>query len=62
MFTLGREAILWKSAKQTCMTRSTMEAKFITLELVGQEAEWLKGLLAIYAHMGEIAYGYIPSL
>ena len=31
--------------KQTCIARSTMESEFIALELAGQEAEWLKGLL-----------------
>ena len=46
VFTLGGGAISWKSAKQTCIARSTMESEFIALELAGQEAEWLKGLLA----------------
>ena len=32
--------------KQTCITLSTTESKFITLELAGQEAEWLRNLLA----------------
>jgi len=45
-FTLGGWAISWKSAKQTCIARSTMESEFIALKLEGQEAEWLKGLLA----------------
>jgi len=45
VFTLGGGAISWKSTKQTCIARSTMESEFITLELAGQEAEWLKGLL-----------------
>lgn len=45
VFTLGGGAISWKSAKQTCIARSTMESEFIALELAGQEAEWLKGLL-----------------
>lgn len=46
VFTLGGCAISWKSSKQTCIARSTMEAEFIALELAGQEAEWLKNLLA----------------
>ena len=46
VFTLGGGAISWKSAKQTCIVYSTMESEFIALELVGQEAEWFKGLLA----------------
>jgi len=45
VFTLGGGAISWKSAKQTCIVRSTMEAEFIALELAGQEVEWLKGVL-----------------
>ena len=44
VLTLGG-AISWKSAKQTCITRSTMEYEFIALELAGQESEWPKGLL-----------------
>ncbi|KAL0401677.1 UNVERIFIED_CONTAM: Retrovirus-related Pol polyprotein from transposon TNT 1-94 [Sesamum latifolium] len=45
VFTLGGGAISWKSAKQTCIARSTMESEFIALELVGQEAEWLRNLV-----------------
>ena len=45
VFTFGGGAISWNSAKQTCIARSTMEYEFIALELAGQEAEWLKGLL-----------------
>jgi len=39
IFTLGGGAISWKSAKQTCIARSTIEFEFIALELAGQEAE-----------------------
>ncbi|KAL0367008.1 UNVERIFIED_CONTAM: hypothetical protein Sradi_3590900 [Sesamum radiatum] len=39
------EEISWKSAKQTCIARSTMESEFIALELAGQEAEWLRNLV-----------------
>jgi len=31
---------------KTCITRSTIEAEFIALELIGQEAERIKDLLA----------------
>ncbi|KAL0352264.1 UNVERIFIED_CONTAM: Retrovirus-related Pol polyprotein from transposon TNT 1-94 [Sesamum calycinum] len=41
----GGGAISWKSAKQTCIARSTVESKFIALELAGQEAEWLRNLI-----------------
>ncbi|KAE8667171.1 Detected protein of unknown function [Hibiscus syriacus] len=46
VFTLGGAAISWKSSKQTCIARSTMESEFIALDLAGQEAEWLRSLLA----------------
>ncbi|XP_074301242.1 secreted RxLR effector protein 161-like [Silene latifolia] len=46
VFTLGGGAISWKSAKQTCIASSTMESEFIALELAGQEADWLRNLLA----------------
>ncbi|KAL0411131.1 UNVERIFIED_CONTAM: Retrovirus-related Pol polyprotein from transposon TNT 1-94 [Sesamum latifolium] len=45
VLTLGGRAISWKYAKQTCIAHSTMESKFIALELAGQEAEWLRNLL-----------------
>ena len=41
VFTLGGGAISWKSSKQTCNARSTMESEFVALEKVGTEAEWL---------------------
>ena len=31
VFIIGGSAFSWKSAKQTCITRSTMEARFIAL-------------------------------
>ena len=46
VFTLASGAISWKSSKQTCIAKSTMESEFIALELAGQEAEWLRSLLA----------------
>ncbi|XP_075100061.1 secreted RxLR effector protein 161-like [Nicotiana tabacum] len=46
VFTLRAGAISWKSSKQNCIARSTMESEFIALELAGQEAKWLKNLLA----------------
>ncbi|XP_052484863.1 secreted RxLR effector protein 161-like [Gossypium raimondii] len=32
VFTLGGATISWKSAKQTCVARSTMESEFIALD------------------------------
>lgn len=45
VFTLGGGTISWKSTKQTCIARSTMESKFIALDLASQEAELLRNLL-----------------
>ena len=45
VFTLGRGAVSWKSSKQTCIARSTMEAEFIALDRAGEEAEWLRNFL-----------------
>ena len=51
IFTLGGGAISWKSSKQTCTAWSTMESKFIALEKVGFEAEWLRKPLGRYPFM-----------
>ena len=45
VFTKGECVIIWKSVKQTIIARSTMESKFLALELVGNEAEWLRNFL-----------------
>ena len=45
VFILGGSVVSWKSAKQTRITRSTMEAEFIALENASSEAEWLGNLL-----------------
>ncbi|GJV91013.1 zinc finger, CCHC-type containing protein [Tanacetum coccineum] len=45
VFLLGGGAISWASKKQTCITGSTMESKFVALAAAGKEAEWLKNLL-----------------
>ncbi|RVW64105.1 hypothetical protein CK203_051124 [Vitis vinifera] len=34
-------AISWKSSKQTCIARLTMESEFIALDKAEEEAEWL---------------------
>ena len=41
VFTLGSAAVSWKSSKQTCIARSTMESEFIALDKAAEEAEWL---------------------
>ena len=45
VFTLGGGAIAWKSSKQTCIARSTMESEFIALDKTAEEAEWLRNFL-----------------
>ena len=35
----------WKSSKQTCIARSTMESEFIALDKAGEEAKWLRHFL-----------------
>ncbi|KAL0288543.1 UNVERIFIED_CONTAM: Retrovirus-related Pol polyprotein from transposon TNT 1-94 [Sesamum calycinum] len=44
VFTIGG-AVSWKSSKQTCIARSTMESEFIALDKAGEEAEWLRNFL-----------------
>ena len=39
VFTLSEETVSWKSSKQTCIARSTMEYEFIALDKAGEEAE-----------------------
>jgi len=62
VFTLGERAISWKSTKQTCITRSTMESESIALELEGQEAEWHKGLLTDIPLWEETIKTYLLAL
>nr|GEZ00363.1 zinc finger, CCHC-type [Tanacetum cinerariifolium] len=45
VFLLGEGAISWASKKQTCITGSTMESKFVALAAAGKEAEWLRNLI-----------------
>ncbi|CAL9011582.1 unnamed protein product [Prunus brigantina] len=45
VFTLGGAAVSWKSSKQTCIARSTMESEFVALDKAAEEAEWLRNFL-----------------
>ncbi|KAF3649429.1 hypothetical protein FXO37_18969 [Capsicum annuum] len=45
VFTISGGAVSWKSSKQTCIARSTMESKFIALDKDSKEAEWLQNFL-----------------
>ncbi|GJY38198.1 zinc finger, CCHC-type containing protein [Tanacetum coccineum] len=44
-YTSNPGAISWASKKQTCITDSTMESKFVALAATGKEAEWLRNLI-----------------
>ncbi|WVY98265.1 hypothetical protein V8G54_030416 [Vigna mungo] len=46
IFTLGGCAITWRSARQTIIPRSIMESEFVSIEMAGNETEWLKNFLA----------------
>ena len=45
IFTLGGDAVSWKSCKQTIIKKSTMEAKLAALDTTTVEVEWLHELL-----------------
>ncbi|XP_073292427.1 uncharacterized protein [Primulina huaijiensis] len=45
VFTIGGGAVSWRSSKQTCIARSTMESEFIALDRAAEEAEWLRNFL-----------------
>ena len=45
VFILGGGAVSWKSSKQTCIARSTMESEFIALDKAGEEAKCLWSFL-----------------
>ena len=45
LFTIDGGAISWKSYKQICIARSTMESEFIALDKEGEEVEWLRNFL-----------------
>ena len=45
MFTLGGEAISWRSVKQSCIVDSTMEVEYVATCEAAKEAVWLKKFL-----------------
>jgi hypothetical protein len=45
VFTLDSVAILWRSCKQTILTRSTMEAELTSLDIATVQVDWLRELL-----------------
>jgi hypothetical protein len=42
IFTIGGGAVSWRSRKQTILTKYTMEAELVALEMATSEAEWLR--------------------
>ena len=46
VFTLGGSVVSWKSTLQSSFTLSTTEAEYMTLNSVGKESIWLKGLVS----------------
>jgi hypothetical protein len=45
VFNLGGAAVLWRSCKQTILTRSTMETEPVALDTATMKADWLRELL-----------------
>ncbi|KAK4382300.1 Retrovirus-related Pol polyprotein from transposon TNT 1-94 [Sesamum angolense] len=45
VFTIGGGAVFWKSSKQTCIARFTIESEFMALDKAGEEVEWLRNFL-----------------
>ena len=45
IYTLAGNVVAWNSTRQTCISRSTMEAEFIALNLTREEADWFRNLL-----------------
>ena len=45
VLTLAGGVVSWKSSKQICIAKSTMESELVALEKVRSEAEWLRSLL-----------------
>ncbi|GJT00364.1 zinc finger, CCHC-type containing protein [Tanacetum coccineum] len=54
VFLLGGGTISWASKKQTGITGSTIESKFVALA-AGKEAEWLKNLLLVIPLVCEVS-------
>ena len=54
VFTLRGGAISWRSVKQSSITDSTMEAKYIATSEAAKDAVWLRNFL--------MALGVVPSV
>ena len=62
VFILGGRAVSWKSSKQTCITRSTMESEFIALDKAGEEAEWLWNFPRGYSILAQTCWTNLHTL
>ncbi|KAK4856333.1 hypothetical protein QYF36_016406 [Acer negundo] len=45
VFTIGGEAVIWRSIKQSCIADSTMEAEYVAACEAAKEAVWLRQFL-----------------
>ncbi|XP_051141003.1 secreted RxLR effector protein 161-like [Andrographis paniculata] len=45
VFMIEGGVVSWKSTKQMCIARFTMESEFIALDKAGEEAEWLRNFM-----------------
>ena len=45
VFTLGGEAVIWRSIKQSCIVDSTMEAEYVAACEAAKEVVWLRQFL-----------------
>ena len=57
VFTLGGGAISWRSVKKSCITDSTIEAKYVATCEAAKEAIWLKKFLS---NLGVVNMEQVP--
>ena len=57
VFTLGGEAICWRSVKQSCIADSTMEVEYFAACEAAKEDVWLKKFLS---DLGDVRMGQVP--
>lgn len=62
VFAIGGGAMTWKSSKQTCIARSTMDAELIALEKACSKAEWHRNLSKdLLIDVKSLTFVYIDS-
>ena len=57
VFTLGGEAISWRSVKQSCIADSTMEVEYFAACEAAKEDVWLKKFLS---DLSDVRIGQVP--